>query len=71
MKIRKSRNNLIRENVYIKNYVLITRYKQLNDMVMFKECMEKCSLEKFWNGVHLEEEDEEEKKEQRKDLEIR
>ena len=48
-------NNVIREKMNITNSVLnYIRYKQLNWCGHVKTMDEESYLEKFWNGVHLE-----------------
>ena len=61
-RLEKSRNNVIREKMIIKNFGLdFIRYKQLN---WYDHERKKGSFGKFWNGAHLEDEE-------GKDLEIR
>ena len=65
--IRKDQKHVIREKINIKNQVLdYTRNKQLN----WHGHVQRMN-ERFWNYVHLEEDEEEEEEEEKEDLEIR
>ena len=59
-RLEKIRNNFIRQKMNIKNSVSdYIKYKQLNWYGHVQKWTKKGSLEEFWNGAHLEDEERE------------